>query len=203
MPAIRGSFLLVVIFLSSGALGQSALPTLGEAALPAPYNGAEIPLQNPAPQAQEPASPSRSKSADTTSQSLTKTVQAPAPTLKVATQLVQVSVVVQDKHGKPIAGLKKSDFTVLDDKQRQEIQFFSGEENSAEANSRNQPPLPPNTFTNKVLSTTAGLNNVTVILLDALNTPLLDQSYARDQVIKFLQQIKLSHICCGEHEEIQ
>jgi hypothetical protein len=61
MPAIRGSFLLVAISLSSVALGQSALPTLGEAALPVPYNGAEIPLQNPAPQAQEPASPSRSK----------------------------------------------------------------------------------------------------------------------------------------------
>jgi VWFA-related protein len=135
-------------------------------------------------------SPSRGQSVDTTPQSETKTVQAPAPTLKVATQLVQVSVVVQDKHGKPITGLKKSDFTVLDNKQRQEIQFFSGEENSAEGQARSQPPLPPNAFTNKVLSTSAGLNNVTVILLDALNTPLLDQSYARDQVIKFLQQIK-------------
>ena len=161
-----------------------------EAALGAPYNGVEIQLQVSAPQAREPASPSRSQSVDTTRQNETKTVQAPAPTLKVATQLVQVSVVVQDKHGKPITGLKKSDFTVLDNKQRQEIQFFSGEENSAEGQARSQPPLPPNTFTNKVLSTSAGLNNVTVILLDALNTPLLDQSYARDQVIKFLQQIK-------------
>jgi VWFA-related protein len=190
MPAIRGSSLLFVIFVSSVALGQRALPTLAEAASGAPYNGPEIQLQDSAPQAKEPASPSRSRSVDTTPQSVTKTVQAPTPTLKVATQLVQVSVVVQDKHGKPITGLKKSDFTVLDNKQRQEIQFFSGEENSAEEKARSQPPLPPNTFTNKVLSTSAGLNNVTVILLDALNTPLLDQSYARDQVIKFLQQIK-------------
>jgi VWFA-related protein len=190
MSAIRGASLLFVMFVSSVALGQRALPTLAEAASGAPYNGLEIQLQDSAPRAKEPASPSRSQFVDTTPQSVTKTVQAPTPTIKVATQLVQVSVVVQDKHGRPITGLKKSDFTVLDNKQRQEIQFFSGEENSAEGKARSQPPLPPNTFTNKVLSTTAGLNNVTVILLDALNTPLLDQSYARDQVIKFLQQIK-------------
>ncbi|MGA2845687.1 MAG: VWA domain-containing protein [Candidatus Acidiferrales bacterium] len=124
------------------------------------------------------------------SQEGTKPVQVPPPVLTVATQIVQVSVVVQDKHGKPITGLKKSDFTLLDDKRRQEVQFFSGEENSeaaAGAKAQSQPPLPPNTFTNKVASAGGGLNNITVILLDALNTPLLDQSYARDQVIKFLQ----------------
>lgn len=100
---------------------------------------------------------------------------------------------MRDKHGKPVGGLKKSDFTVLDDKRPQHIEFFSGEVNSAQArdvNAKGQPSMPLNTFTNKAGANDTELKNVTVILLDALNTPLLDQSYARDQVIKFLQQIQ-------------
>jgi hypothetical protein len=59
-----------------------------------------------------------------------------------------------------------------------------------DVNAKSQPALPPNTFTNEPGADGSNLKNVTVILLDALNTPLLDQSYARDQVIKFLQQIQ-------------
>lgn len=114
----------------------------------------------------------------------------PAQPVEVTTLLVPVSVVVQDKHGKPINGLKKGDFTILDNKQPQEILFFSEEVNEHSAGAKSEAPLPPNTFTNKVESTGGRISNVTVILLDGLNTPFLDQSYARDHVIKFLQQIE-------------
>lgn len=186
MSNIRSS-LLAIPLLSSIALCLAASPRLAETTPNGVVRGVEI-------QSEEKGSGSHSQSLSTDGkpQEGTKPIQAPPPVLTVATQMVQVSVVVQDKHGKPIPGLKKSDFTLLDDKRRQEIQFFSGEENSeaaAGAKAKSQPPLPPNTFTNKVASAGGGLNNITVILLDALNTPLLDQSYARDQVIKFLQQI--------------
>jgi VWFA-related protein len=114
----------------------------------------------------------------------------PIQAVEVTTLLVPVSVVVQDKHGKPISGLKKSDFTVLDNKQPQEILFFSEEVNAHSTEANREAPLPPNSFTNKVASTGGRISNITVILLDGLNTPFLDQSYARDHVIKFLQQIE-------------
>src|SRR5713226_7819077 len=47
------------------------------------------------------------------------------PVLRVTTHLVQVSVIVQDKKGEPVAGLTKDDFSVLDQKQPQTISTFS------------------------------------------------------------------------------
>ena len=46
-------------------------------------------------------------------------------TFKVKTELVEVRAVVTDKHGRIIAGLKKDDFELLDNKRPQQISFFS------------------------------------------------------------------------------
>ena len=48
----------------------------------------------------------------------------------------------------------------------------------------------PDVFSNRVPPSVKALSNVTVILLDALNTDIQDQSFARDQVIRFLRQIQ-------------
>jgi VWFA-related protein len=102
----------------------------------------------------------------------------------VITHLVQVNVIVNDKHGNPITGLTKDDFVLLDNKRPQEIQLLSAETNLR----RDQPqsPLPPDTFTNR-LSEHA---SVTVILLDALNTEFADQALTRKQVLKFLEHLR-------------
>jgi VWFA-related protein len=47
------------------------------------------------------------------------------PTIKVTTSLVDVRAVVTDKQDRPIRGLKKEDFEILENKQTQEISFFS------------------------------------------------------------------------------
>jgi VWFA-related protein len=110
------------------------------------------------------------------------------PVIRTTTRLVQVSVVVTDKKGLPVIGLKKDDFTILDDGQAQKIAVFSSEAPVTAS----QPPraLPPNIFTNRhdKLGEPPGSN--TVIFLDALNTRPLDQAYAREQVIKFLKTIQ-------------
>src|SRR5258707_3054194 len=64
--------------------------------------------------------------------------------IRVITHLVQVNVIVNDKHGNPITGLTKDDFVLLDNKRPQEIQLLSAETNLR----RDQPqsPLPPDTF---------------------------------------------------------
>src|SRR6202158_3363699 len=108
--------------------------------------------------------------------------------IRVATHLVQVNVIVNDKHGNPITGLTKEDFVLLDNKRPQEIQLLS-----AETNLRRdlpQTPLPPDTFTNRLSEHGSVPASVTVILLDALNTEFADQALTRKQVLKFLEHLR-------------
>jgi VWFA-related protein len=111
----------------------------------------------------------------------------PATSLRVTTRLVEVNVVVNDKNGKPIIGLGKDSFTLLDDKKTQRIEFLSIDANVP----TKQPvtPLPPDTYTNRVAGSPAQSPNVTVILFDALNTERTDQILARRQVLKVLDQL--------------
>ena len=111
----------------------------------------------------------------------------PAISLRVTTRLVQVNVVVNDKNGKPIIGLGKDSFTLLDDKEVQRIEFLSIDTNAP----TKQPatPLPPDTYTNQVAGSPVQSPNVTVILFDALNTERTDQILARRQVLKVLDHL--------------
>jgi VWFA-related protein len=111
-----------------------------------------------------------------------------APSLRVTTHLVQVNVIVNDKHGNPITGLTQKDFSLLDNGKRQEVRAFSAETNVASPPSR--PPLPPDTYTNRPEEQTNIPASVTVILLDALNTEFADQALTRKQVLKFLEQLR-------------
>jgi VWFA-related protein len=110
-----------------------------------------------------------------------------AQPLRVTTRLVHVSAIVTDKHGNPITGLTKGDFAVLDDKKPQNIQVFS-----VTTNQPLEPPTapPPDTYTDRVLGNGDVPPNVTVVLLDGLNTAFIDQTYARQQVIKFFEHIQ-------------
>jgi VWFA-related protein len=52
-------------------------------------------------------------------------IQTQPPVFRVGTHLVQVNVVVHDKHGDPITTLKKEDFTVLERGKPQQVALFS------------------------------------------------------------------------------
>ena len=113
----------------------------------------------------------------------------PAPrqkVLHVSTQLVQVNVIVDDKHGQPISGLTRGDFKILDEGEPQPIRIFRVEQSTAQTAPN---PLPPGIFSNSIERQTGGSPAVTVILLDGLNTSWADQASARRGVLKFLQQI--------------
>jgi len=126
-----------------------------------------------APQRQQPASQSAEKSRNV---------------LRTTTRLVQVNVIVNDKHGDPISGLAQKDFSILDNGKPQEIRVFSAETDFPSAPSR--APLPPDTYTNRPEEQTNIPTSITVILLDALNTEAADQTLARKHVIRVLQEIQ-------------
>ncbi len=109
------------------------------------------------------------------------------PVLKVTTRLIQVHVTARDSHGQPVADLERGDFTLLDEGRPQPITFFAAER-AQTPDSTTLPPLPPNTFSNR-LEKLAGATSVTAILFDGLNTPMTDQAYARRQIVRFLEEL--------------
>jgi len=110
------------------------------------------------------------------------------PKLKVATRLVEINVVVDDKSGNPVSGLTQKDFSLFDGGHQQTISLFM----PATDKVLPSPPLamPPDTYTNLLAAHGGVPPSTTIILLDGLNTALSDQSYARAQVLKFLSQIQ-------------
>src|SRR5258708_2538405 len=111
------------------------------------------------------------------------------PVLRVTTRLVQVNVVVHDKHGEPVAGLTKDDFTLYEKGKERKIAFFSMVEGQKPQKLGRDTQLPPNLFSNRIKRAEAP-TSATVILLDALNTKFEDQAYAKAQLIKFLQKVQ-------------
>jgi VWFA-related protein len=110
------------------------------------------------------------------------------PVFRVATRLVQVSVVVHDRHGQPVTDLKKEDFAVTERGKPQTVSFFAME--AVDKAAPPAPSLPPHVFTNVVARQAGVPTNVTVVLLDLLNTSFVDQRYARKALITFLGQIQ-------------
>jgi VWFA-related protein len=99
-------------------------------------------------------------------------------------ELVLVPTLVTDKSGNHITGLKKEDFTVLENGAEQKIATF--EEITSEAH-RYSRPQNPNEFSNAVAGP-ASNRRITIIVLDLLNTRFADQAYARQDLLKYLTQ---------------
>jgi len=108
-------------------------------------------------------------------------------TLRKNSHLVVLDVVVTDGKQNPIRGLKASNFIVLEKGKPQTIGTFDEHEPPPQATPLPMPKLPPNTFTNYTPAPQDG--PVNVLLLDALNTPMKDQSYVRYQMLKFLDDM--------------
>ena len=106
----------------------------------------------------------------------------PALTIRVSSRLVLADVVVTDKHGQPVLGLKTSDFTVIEKGKPQKISVFTPPNESAKPSA---PALAPGVYSNRPEYRAPG-GPPTVILLDAANTPLAEQTNARTQMLKWV-----------------
>ncbi len=113
------------------------------------------------------------------------------PTLRANARIAVVDVVVTDRNHHAVHGLKREDFTVLENKQPQHLRVFeehaaASSEEAAKAPSL--PKLPPGIFTNYTPAPPGSAVNI--LLLDALNTPLQDQAYLHQQLLKFVKSEK-------------
>jgi VWFA-related protein len=108
------------------------------------------------------------------------------PTFRSQTRVVLVDVIVSDNKGQFVPGLKAEAFTVQEDRKPQRISGFNVHRYEAP---RALPALhlPTNQYTNFSQQEPGGA--VTILLLDVLNTPQLEQIYARKAMIEFLRNL--------------
>src|ERR1700691_4499283 len=111
-----------------------------------------------------------------------------APSLRTSSTLVLVAVVATDRDN-PVHGLDRSRFHILEDGTEQAISSFDEHQPAAAPPAFLAPAaLPPNTYTN--LPAYPDSPAVNVLLLDALNTPLGDQTRVRRRMIDYLGTVK-------------
>gem|GEM_PF-2654380 len=96
--------------------------------------------------------------------------QEAAPLVRSSSRLVLLDVVVTDKDGHPIRGLKQTDFSVLENGVAQKVTSFE-----ATSTEPGRPGNPVNSSRN-------------LILLDELNIEFSDLTFARDRILEFLDR---------------
>ena len=121
-------------------------------------------------------------------------------TLRQTAQTVIVDVIVGDRYGTAVTGLKKEDFTILEDGKPQPISFFEAH-GGAPMRVGSLPKLPEGMYSNFPVPTASDAINV--VLLDSLNTPLIDQAMVRKEMISYLKAIpagtKIAIFTLGAH----
>jgi VWFA-related protein len=110
--------------------------------------------------------------------------QTEAPLFTLQVRRVPVDVVVTDAHGRPVKGLKKSDFIVREDQKRQRVMSFEAVDGSRQYVPPKLPPLPANTFADIPQAPERG--PLYVLYYDMVNTPREDQMLFRKQLLDFV-----------------
>ena len=105
---------------------------------------------------------------------------APITTLRATSRLVVLDVVVTGKSSKPAPNLTKDDFTILEDGKPQTIASF---ERPQEHKYKLSTASTAGNQRNESASVSPAL---TILVIDTLNTQILDQAYAREMVTKYL-----------------
>jgi VWFA-related protein len=108
------------------------------------------------------------------------------PVFHSSVRVVLVDVIVNDKKGQFVPDLKPEDFILLEDGKPQRIAAFNAHRYQTP---RSLPPLqlPPHQFTNFTPQEPGGA--VTIVLLDTLNTPILQQVDARKAMLQFIEKL--------------
>ena len=112
-----------------------------------------------------------------------------ATVLRTGTQLVVVDVVVQDSAGHPVHGLKAQDFQLTEGHVAQTLRNFEDHTSTGTpATAEQMPRLPAGTFTDYTPVPPGGSLNI--LLLDALNTPMKDQTFVRNQLQQYVKHAR-------------
>ncbi|HYR82966.1 MAG TPA: VWA domain-containing protein [Terriglobia bacterium] len=120
-----------------------------------------------------------------------QTQRIPDSAIRATTRVVLVDAIVTDAASRVVSGLTASDFTVMEDGKPQKISFFSFESRTQRKVERPPRPLRSDVYTNRPEYHSTS-DPLVVLLLDGLNTPPGQQVYVRQQILKYLGNLKLS-----------
>src|SRR5215469_11386664 len=135
------------------------------------------------------ASPAFQPSGASTASTATQATDSTSTVLRVKTRLVIVDVVARDKKDRTVTDLTESDFRIKEDGKEQKISVFALQRPIALEAAAPTPldTLPQNIYRNTPhVKANSALN---VILLDGLNSTLLNQFYVREEMVKFLAKL--------------
>lgn len=115
-------------------------------------------------------------------------VVAQQPAFRATTRVVEISVVVTDRDGKPVRGLTRDDFSVTENGAAQAISFFESLDGAPSAPTREPFGFgdKPTAYTNDVPPSPGG---ATVFLLDRLNASFESRYYARKHLEAFIKKM--------------
>jgi len=105
----------------------------------------------------------------------------PTVTIRANTRLVVVDVVVADKKGHPISGLKAEDFTLEENGKKQKLAIFVP---PAVGNRVAPEATPPGILSNHP-ENVGPAGTPIVLVMDATNSQFKEQAYARSQMLKY------------------
>lgn len=119
-------------------------------------------------------------------------------TLRTTTRLVDVGLVAYDKKRRPVTDLRQEDFEIYDNGRKQQIRYF-GQAGAG----LNEPPRAVLASTTGTVSLTnrpdspndtkavaaAAHNDVTILLLDGAHLAFGDLTYAREEILRFLETV--------------
>jgi VWFA-related protein len=118
--------------------------------------------------------------------------QATAPaseaTIQVTSRIVYVDIVVRDSNGHIVRGLTENDFHLAENGKTQKIDYFRDHTRDEATSAAETGARDPLSFSN-VAQGSDGLSSVNIILFDFFNTAPQDYTYARKQMIRFLQEL--------------
>jgi VWFA-related protein len=115
----------------------------------------------------------------------------PKPTPEVTklvsrSQLVLVPVVVTNKSGEHVSGLKRDAFRIEESGKVREAGIFE-EITTVAPDTKTRAALPAQGHSNFTFGNTDGWR-ITIVLMDMVNTPVLAQNQAKLQLIKYLEK---------------
>jgi VWFA-related protein len=106
--------------------------------------------------------------------------------LRLEVRRVPIDIVVTDKQGNPVKGLRKEDFTVKEDKKNQHILSFEYIDSAQTFTPPKLPPMPGNTFIN--LPSQPEKGPLYILYYDMVNTPPEDQMTFHKQLLDFVDK---------------
>lgn len=175
------------VICAGGLVAQPASASAGSAG-PQAAPAQTSPQQAPADPSAEPATPEAAPQSFTVQPVADNDPAAGVTLLHTTVRRVVVDVVVTGPDGKPVPDLTEQDFTVEEDRKPQSVRGF--EAHTPESDRNPLPPapaqLPSHIFVN--LEPTPASGPLVVVLIDQLNTPLSDQAYAHEQIVRFLEK---------------